>query len=249
MMPIVKLISIIIPGKDIYVSTDFQYLQDKLLSTPEIAVESAKKELTAMAEMVQKTVKTAMDGFFDNDKKSIVHVQTQENAIDHLQHDITYYVAKLSAQGLTPDLASQIPPLLHSINDLERISDHAVNIAELTEKASGEELKFSNNALAEMRTLYAKIEDMFQNTIKTVNESSDDTINKVLETEGEVNALQEQYINDHSKRLSEGKCDAMSALIFVDYINNLEKIADHLTNVAQASRSGFSFENLEMNKI
>ncbi|MBN2482873.1 MAG: Na/Pi cotransporter family protein [Candidatus Omnitrophica bacterium] len=243
MGPVVHLTQRIIPGKDIYVSAEFKYLQDKLLSTPEIAVESAKKELVAMAEMVHQTIKTAVEGFFAKDKKSIPHVQTQENAIDHLQHDITFYLAKLATQQLTPHLASQLPPLLHSINDLERISDHAVNVAELTEKVYSDSLSFSNKALAEMRTLYAKVEDMFDDTIDAVKSNDTRAIDRILQQEGEINTLHIEYRARHSQRLCENKCDPLSALIFVDFINNLEKMADHLTNIAQAARGDFLFQN------
>jgi len=245
MNPIVTLIQRLIPGKDIYVSTDFKYLQDKLLETPEIAIESAKKELIAMSEMVQNTVKTSVDGLFQRDKKSIAHVETQESAIDHLQHDITFYLAKLAAQSLTPDLATQLPPLLHSINDLERISDHAVNISELTEKIYSDNLSFSNKALAEMRILYSKIEDMFDETKNALQMSNSKAADRVIQLEGEVNNLQTQYLANHSQRLCERKCNAHAALVFVDYVNNLEKIGDHLTNVAQAARGDFQFDNVK----
>ena len=238
---VIKLTQIIIPGKDVYVSSEFKYLQDSLLSTPEIAVESTKKELIAMGEMVHKTIKTAMDGFFDRDKRTIPHVQTQESAIDHLQHDITFYLTKLSAQELTPELSEQLPPLLHSINDLERISDHAVNIAELTEKVSTDQLPFSNNAQAEMRTMYAKVEDMFEKTLQVMKNGDMTAADRVMSDESEINSMQKVYTEQHTRRLCERKCTPLSALVFVDLVNNLEKIADHLTNVTQAARRGFSF--------
>ena len=240
--PMVKFVEWIIPGKDIYVSADFKYLQDKLLDTPEIAIDSAKKELIAMAELVQKTIITAMEGFFKKDKKSIPHVQTQESAIDHLQNDITFYLAKLSAHDLTPHVASQLPPLLHSINDLERISDHAINIAELTEKVQDNDIIFSNKAQAEMRTLYAKIDNMIEELLHSLKSKDLTASDHVLLYEGEVNSMQREFLEEHAQRLCEGKCTAKSALIFVDLINNLEKIGDHVTNIAKAARRGFKFQ-------
>ena len=239
--PVILFIQKIIPGKDIYVSTGFKYLQDKLLGTPEIAIDSAKKELVAMAQMVHKTVTTAIDGFFDRDKRSIAHVQTQENAVDHLQHDITYYLAKLSAQNLTEELGEQLPPMLHSTNDLERISDHAVNISELTDKAYADQLDFSNKALAEMRMLYSKIQDMFDDTIQSMKANDHLAAERVVRHESEVNAMQAEYLKEHSRRLCKNICEPGSALVFVDYINNLEKIADHLVNIAQASAQSYQF--------
>jgi len=247
--PTVALVQKLIPGKDIYVSTEFKYLQDKLLLTPEIAIDSAKKELVAMAEMVKKTVLTALNGFFEIDKRSIAHVQTQENAVDHLQHDITFYLARLSAQNLTEELAEQLPPLIHTINDLERISDHAVNISELTDKVYADRLSFSNKAKAQMRTLFAKVEDMFDDTIHSMQCDDPMSSQRVIEYEKEVNRLHAEYLEDHSRRLCKRVCEPMSALIFVDFNNNLEKIADHLTNIAQASSRSYSYSKTELSDI
>ncbi len=239
--PVVSFIKIIMPGKDMYVSTDFKYLQDKLLNTPDIAVVSVRKELAAMAKLVKNTIVTAVEGFFSKDNKSIAHVSTQESAIDHLQNDITFYLAKLSSKSLSPELASQLPPLLHSINDLERVSDHAVNIAELTEKIYADNIPFTNNALAEMRTIYAKVEDMIDETVRCIEDNDESASKKVINSEEEVNKLQKSYLAHHSKRLCDRKCSPASALIFVDFINNIEKIGDHLTNIAEAAAAEFTF--------
>lgn len=242
--PAVALIRRIIPGKDIYVESEFQYLQDELLATPEIAIDSAKKELIAMTEMAQKIVRVTTEGFFAKDKKSISHVQTQENAIDHLQHDVTFYLARLSAHDLSPNIASQLPPLLHSVNDLERIADHAVNISELTEKIISDNITFSNKALAEMRTICAKTEDMFEELLRSLRYKDFVASDRVLLYEGEVNNMQKDFLEEHSRRLCEGKCQPSSALVFVDYVNNMERIGDHLTNIAKAARRGFKFRQI-----
>lgn len=242
--PMLKLIRRVVPGKDIYVESDFQYLQDELLATPEVAIDSAKKELICMTEMAQKIVVATTEGFFAKDKKSISHVQTQENAIDHLQHDVTFYLARLSAHDLSPNVASQLPPLLHSVNDLERIADHAVNISELTEKTISDNIAFSNKALAEMRTMYAKIEDMFEELLRSLRYKDFVANDRVLLYEGEVNNMQKDFLEEHSQRLCEGKCQPSSALVFVDYINNMERVGDHLTNIAKAARRGFKFREI-----
>ncbi len=244
MGPIVRFIERIIPGRDMYVSTEFKYLQDKLLSSPEIAIDSAKKELAVMGQLVQKTVKTGVEGFFSRDNKSIPHVHTQESATDHLQHDITFYLAKLATQELTSELGGQLPALLHSINDMERIGDHAMNIAELTERVYSDNLVFSNKAMAEMRTFYGKIEDMFDDALRTLEKGDRNAADRVMHYEGQVNMMQREFLDNHSQRLCQGKCDPHSALVFVDFVNNLEKIGDHLTNVVQASRGGFAMEGM-----
>ena len=119
-----------------------------------------------------------------------------------------------------------------------------MNIAELTVKVYADDITFSNNGLAEMRTFYGRIEDMFRETMRALEHDDYVAVDKVMHYEGEVNLLQRQYLAQHTQRLCEGKCSPISALIFVDFINNLEKMGDHLTNVAQAARRGFSFETI-----
>lgn len=230
----VTLIKRLVPGKELYISAEMQYLQDRLLNTPEIAIDSAKKEIAVMAQLVQKCATTAIDGFFQKDKKSIQYVQTQESAVDTLQHDITYYLAKLSTQELSPQLANQLPNLLHSINDLERIADHAVNISELTERIISNECPFSNKALAEMRTMYGKVDDMFKIAISMIENPDTQMAEKAFKIEQEINKMQKDCLSQHSQRLCSHQCHPYSALIYVDFINNVEKMADHLTNIIEA---------------
>jgi len=210
------------------------------LSSPDIAIDSAKSEILFMAKLVKKTVINALEGFFNKDKKAIQYVQTQESAIDQLQHDITYYLAKLSSQNLTTELAEKLPRLIHTINDLERIADHGVNISELIERVYNGEIEFSNKALAEMRTMYASIEDMFDATLRVLEFDDQKAKERALKIEKEVNKMQKQYLAKHSQRLCNNECSPHSALIYVDFINNLEKIGDHLTNITLASSRDFA---------
>lgn len=94
-----------------------------------------------------------------------------------------------------------------------------------------------------MRTLYAKVEDMFDDTIEAIKNNDTMAIDRILQQEGEINTLQKEYLARHSQRLCDNKCDPLSALVFVDIINNMEKMADHLTNIAQAARRDFLFQN------
>jgi phosphate:Na+ symporter len=105
-------------------------------------------------------------------------------------------------------------------------------------------LEFTNNAQAEMRTMFAKVEEMFEQTVRAVQFSDKTAVSRVMRYEGEINTMHGMYLNEHTQRLCNRKCSPMSALVFVDYINNLEKMADHLTNVAQASSGGFTFEEM-----
>lgn len=242
---ITTLINRVLRGEDAYVAAEMKYLQDKLLATPELAVDAAKKEIAYMAGMSKKVLIMAVEGFFAENKKTLQHIKTTEDAIDSIQHDITFYLAKLSTDTLTLHISKQLPPLLHTINDIERVSDHAVNVGELTERIVSEEIKFSNNAIAEMRTIYGRVEEMAENVIPAILTSDTDCARRVLTLENEVNQLQEKFFSEHTKRLCERRCEPMSAMIYVDFINNLEKVADHLTNIAQAALGQFSYDKVK----
>ncbi len=240
-----KFINKIVSGEDTYVSAEMKYLQDKLLATPEVAVDAAKKEIGYMATMARKVFTLAVGSFFEENKKTLQHIKTTEDAIDSIQHDITFYLAKLSTDTLTLHISEQLPPLLHTINDIERVSDHAVNVGELTDRVVSEKIKFSNNAIAEMRTMYGKVEEMFENVIPAILTSDANCAKRVLLLEAEVNRLQVNFFDEHTKRLCEKKCEPLSAMIYVDFINNLEKVADHLTNIAQAALGQFSYDKVK----
>lgn len=239
--PTVKLVKWILPGEDVAVPAGLQYLQEELLSTPEIAIESAKKELRVMSDMVRSSVTTAIDGFLNSDTRTVSQVKAMETAIDHLQNDFTFYLAQLSSQELSEDVGTQLPPLLHSINDLERISDHAMNIAELTDRVASERLEFSDTAKEEMKLFYERIVELFDETVRALEFQDAAAIERAFFFEDQINKQQKAYLSEHTARLCRGQCNVMSALVFVDFINNLEKMADHLTNVAQASSSDFHF--------
>ncbi|MFH1714751.1 MAG: Na/Pi cotransporter family protein [Elusimicrobiota bacterium] len=242
---IIVIIKKLIPGEETYVSIDMKYLQDSLLNTPAVALESTKKEIAEMAKMSRKVLKTAVDGFFNRDKQSVHHVITQEDAIDHIQRDITFYIAKISTDTLTEELSSQLPVYLHSINDIERISDHAVNIAEKTDAVIGEEAVLSDTALQEIKSMYDKIELMFERSIQVINSFEKKLVEDVIRLEKEVNADHKSFLNEHAARLVSKQCTAQGTLIFIDIINNLEKVADHLTNIAQAAGGHFYFSQVK----
>lgn len=237
----VTFIKKIIPGEASYVQADLLFLQDNLLDTPAIAIDSTKKEMAEMAKMAQKAIKTAIDGFFNRDKQSIQYVETQEDAIDSIQHDITFYLSKLSPDTLTEDLAAEIPALIHTVNDIERISDHSMNIADLTDTIIGEDLKFTDEALNELQETYKNINEMFENAITAITTNDSMCINSVIDLEQKINESHKNFLNQQSKRFLDKKCTSQETLVLINMINNLEKIGDHLTNIAQAASKEFCY--------
>ncbi|MFC1566358.1 Na/Pi cotransporter family protein [bacterium] len=238
---LVVLIKKFVPGESTYVNIEMKYLQDNLLDTPSVALDSARKEIAEMGKIARKVFVTSVDGFLTKNKKSVQHVQTQEDAVDNLQRDITFYLSKLSTETLTLELSSQIPVFLHTVNDIERISDHSSNIAELTERIIGDEVEFSQTAQDEINSLYSKIKIMFDNANTVIVDYDDTIVESILKLESEVNDEYKDFLNKHADRLINKKCTAESALVYVNLLNNLEKVGDHLANVAKAALRHFYY--------
>jgi len=165
---------------------------------------------------------------------------------DTLQYEITSYVAALSTKEISDEMSAELPVLLHTINDLERIGDHAVNIVEIAERKIEQRLSFSESALAETAQLKGQAEQMCDNIIAALENSDVEEAKSALERENNLNKMQVDFRRSHVQRMSDGVCSAEAGLIFIDLVDNVEKIGDHLTNIAQAVIGGLQWDGVEL---
>ncbi len=231
---IAKVATFLVPGEVELDHGQPKYLEEHLLDTPSIALDQSAREIVGMLEVSRLAVKEAMDGFFDKDPKVLKKVSKKEDAIDNLQTEITNYVVKISQRNLMPEESEKLPVLLHSVNDVERIGDHAENLAELAERAIEEKLPFSDAAIGELKSIYNEVNSMMEDVKEAFLSQKPDCAKQALAREDKINKLQLQLRGNHIRRLNEKGCTPLSGVIFLDFVNNLEKVGDHLTNVAQA---------------
>ncbi|MFH1782939.1 MAG: Na/Pi cotransporter family protein [Candidatus Omnitrophota bacterium] len=243
----VKLAKFLVPGEVEEDHAQPKYLEEHLLATPSIALEQSIKEIARMLELSRAAVNEGMKVFFEKDLKYVKKVNKKEVAIDSLQSEITDYVVKISQGNLTPDEFEKLPVLLHSVNDVERIGDHAQNLAELAERAIEEKLGFSKSAVEELETIYQEVDSMMKDVQEAFLKQDTECAKIALKREEEINRLQIQLRGNHIRRLNERNCVPLSGIIFLDLVNNLEKIGDHLTNIAQAVCGSLQWD--KMHKI
>jgi len=234
----------LVPGKPGQVEITPRYLEKHLLDTPPLALDQAKKEIVRMTAMAREAVSDAMKGFFNNDLKFINRVAPNEEAIDNLQSEITQYLVDLSQKNLSPEESQELPVLLHSVNDIERVGDHAENLMELAQRKIEEKLPFSEPALAELKTMFMETDSMIGEVIEALQKGDANLAKRALKREDRLNQLQIEFRQNHIRRLSEGSCKVLSGIVFLDFVNNLEKIGDHLTNIAQAVRGSLRWERV-----
>jgi len=211
------------------------YLEPHLINNPTVAIQQTIKELIRMAEIAQSALESGIACFFHHDPSLEDRVRKQEDAIDLLQKEITQYLIEISENNLDEIEAEEIPVLVHSVNDVERIGDHAENIIELAVRKQDQRLEISEQALGELRQIADHTLSMFDEVIHTLREQDDKAGLYVLKKEKLLNAMQVRLKENHVLRLQNHECHILSGLLFVSFVDNLEKIGDHITNIAQAS--------------
>ncbi len=221
-------------------------LEEHLLDTPVIALEQAKREIIRMAKTAKKALMRSVNGIINNDRTDLESTRQIEDFIDGFQLQITSYLSALSRRHLSDEVSIELPVLLHTVNDLERIGDHAVNIVEIAERKIERKLSFSNSALAEAEQLRKEIDQMCDNVIAALeNNDIEAAKSAALTNENNLNKMQIDFRRSHVRRMSEGVCSAETGLIFIDLVDNIEKIGDHLTNIAQAIIGGLQWEGVK----
>lgn len=222
-----------------------QYLDRRLLETPPVAIEQARKEVLRMVDLATEAVQIPMEGLFKRNNKRLDSVADIEDAIDDLQTEITRYMVDLSKAQLAQEVADEIPVWLHSINDIEKVGDHAENLADLTDRVLDAKVVFSDEGADQLRRMYGLIEEMFSMTAESISNIDQKAAQEVLVIENKVNRLDRIAREGNLRRMNTGVTNPTTGILFLDYIANLEKIGDHLSNVAIAVKREFHYSEME----
>jgi len=220
------------------------YLEPHLLETPALALERAMAETVFMARLARKSIGQSFGAFAKADLVGQSDLEKREDKIDQRQEQITSYLVKLTQRDMREVESRQIPLLIHTVNDLERIGDHAENLVELAERRVKRKLKFSEQAQEQLAGFYGLVDDMFGNVIEAVEKADHQAAKRALDFEQKINAMENELQHGHQARLEAGDCDVISGVVFLDMVANLEKVGDHLTNVAEAFEASREWRNL-----
>jgi phosphate:Na+ symporter len=232
--PLARLVRRVVPGEVEDLRVEPQYLEKHLLDTPFIAMEQARKEIVRMAGIAERAVDAASCAFFKGDASCFGKVPVLEEGLDHLQREITHYLVELARRSLTTVQSEQLPVLLHTINDIERIGDHAENILELAERRKHEKAEIPPDAIEYLEAMCGLVMEMSGRVAKALENDDHEEARIALKIEDRINRMHIEIRQDYAMRLGRGEADARSGLIFFDLVMNYEKMGDHYTNVAQA---------------
>jgi phosphate:Na+ symporter len=219
--------------EDVVTKEKARYLDPILLDTPPIALEQCYKEVAYMTRLCQKNITAAFTCFIDKNLESAEEIEQREDRIDEFQSNITGYLAQLFRRTLSIEESRTVPRLIHCINDAERVGDHAENLIELTQLVIDKKLPISVDAKRDLHNYFDLVDQQFKAVIHALREKDATSVSKVLELEEEINSGYAVMSDHHVTRLNDGTCTVNTGVVFLDVIANLEKIADHLTNIAE----------------
>jgi len=213
-------------------------LNEELLETPAIAITQIRKEICDMLRVSKKAVEKASLAFKNRNTREARKIAGLEDITDEYQTEITRYLVALSRQEIPADIAGIQPVFLHSVNDIERIADHAMNITEITQRRLDNNHDLGTNTDQEISRIIAEVLKMYQYVLDAFENGDREKAVLALEVEGVVNELDRTFRDNHVQRMSDNICSALSGLVYIDFLQNMEKIGDHLANVAQGIISG-----------
>ncbi len=235
---IVKLACLCVPGEDKKVgyreSYQLKYIGDKVVFNPATAVVEVVKELDRMASLASENLNRAMNALITLDEEDIEEVYEVEKNINFLNHAITDYLVKINQSTLPIEDLKSIGALFHVVNDIERIGDHAENVADCARQRKEEGSNFSKEAQREMGEMLEMVNKIVQYAIEMFVKSEYKHMQDVVDLEDRVDEMEREFQRAHVERLTKGECTPAAGMLFSDVISGLERVSDHATNIAFA---------------
>lgn len=212
----------------------YAFLDERLLQTPSVAIRECENLVAKMADLARENVKNALRLIYNYSQSKADEIEDIENQLDMSEDKLGSYLVQVAARELSEQDSLYVGKLLHGIGDLERIGDHAVNIAAVALELHEKDIVFSNKANQELEVLTEAVREILDVTIKAYSE--DDCTQAILvePLEEVIDNMVDEIQKRHIDRLQAGECNLMYGFAHADLINNLERIADHCSNLAIA---------------
>ena len=234
---LIKLSYILIPGEDqeeeaASTAPELAYIGGHNVYNPTTAVPTGICEIVRMGNIAQENMEKAMDALLHKDENLIAEVYQTEITIDYLNTEITNYLVQINTLSLPVADRKMLGGLFHVVNDIERIGDHAENIADFAKTCIDQELTFSEEAVQVLKDMLDDTCEILSLALNMFSHNSEEHLQEILDLENEIDDMERQLQNNHIVRLTSDKCQAHAGMIFTDVVSGLERIADHSTNIA-----------------
>ncbi|MBO4775579.1 MAG: Na/Pi cotransporter family protein [Lachnospiraceae bacterium] len=233
---LVKATYLVIPGKDDKVGYNdefkLQFIGNKVVFNPATAVVEVTNEIERMANLALDNLNRAMNSLVTLDSEEIEKVAEVEKNINFLNKTITDYLVKLTQSNIPIEDLQHIGAYFHVVNDIERIGDHATNIAETAQMRKEKNIEFSKEAFNEMAQMMDAINLNLQYAIEMFSSRKMEHIDQVRDTEDRIDNMEKEFQQTHVQRLTKNECTAEAGMLYSDILSGLERVGDHATNIA-----------------
>lgn len=231
---IVKLTQWLVPGEDEQKEKyELKYISLDSAVSPAIAMIEVTNEIKRMGEIANYNLERSMEALMKGNKDIINEVFEREHEVDFLSRKITDFLVKIN-QMLPVSETKNIAGYYHVVSDIERIGDHAENIAEFAQTKLNESIEFSKVGAEELQHMFDVMNKEVKLALEAFTERNEEHLKEIMDLENEVDDLEKQLQRNHVRRMSKNECSPKAA-IFSDLISNFERVSDHATNIAFAT--------------
>ena len=237
-----KLTYLVVPGDDRKVgyrdSYQLKYIGEKVVLNPATAVVEVIKELDRMASLADENLNRAMNVLITLEPEQIEEVREVEKNIDFLSHAITNYLVKINQTTLPIEDLKNIGALFHVVNDIERIGDHAENIADAAERRIKTGVGFTKEAQRELGEMMNMVNTILRFSFEMFVKSTEEHVEDIQNLEEAIDEKEKELQQKHIERLSSNECSPEAGALFSDIVSGLERVADHAVNIAFSNSYG-----------
>lgn len=209
-----------------------KFIDDQFLTSPFIAVTMAREEVLRLGSLTYQMLKDAEKGFVAGKTKSSLAVLEREPDIDEISHRLNRFMENIPSEKLNPDERAGLEKLKHLVTDIERVGDHAFNLAEFALRMEKKGIKFTKYAHKELESLFETVADNYSHSLESFKNGDRHLMDQVIASEDDVDRMEKRFKKNHVKRLREGLCQPEADPIYVETLRNLERISDHSYNIA-----------------
>ncbi len=229
---LVWIVTRLVPGTERAERAQPEYLGEQFLRLPSVALQQARRELMRMGRMTVDMLDAARDALLGQGASDAAAVFETEDAIDTLQDAIDAYLDRIDGSSVAPEDERRLHVFRHVVGDIERIGDHAVNIAQRARRTARNGRPFSTQAADELGLMFDRATELYRLALKALQGEDRAAAQEALEVEQDVDRLEREYKANHVRRLEVGACDPEAGILFAEILHNLERVGDHAVNIA-----------------
>ena len=208
-------------------------LDERMMETPSLALQSLFSEVIRMGHIVEKSLQVAKDVLFSLNEDEIQLLREDEETVDKLSAGITSYAIKLTSLQISQREHQDVAHILQVVSDMERISDYCENISEFAEALAEKKVMFSEVGREHLTEMIEVCTDSYLNALKAFEENDKDSALKTIEKETEADGMEISLRAKHIERLTNNQCNTEAGIVFLDTLVCMERISDHARNIAE----------------